>query len=150
MATNLTGRFVLDRDRSESLYKHMRAMGCEEIAALASEKLNVTLDVVHNQNSLTLWQSSQLGETKRALNLEGTTTESGVQTGARTAKTYTQDRFVVIETTFARGRIVDRRTMQDDVMVQMLELQVKGSEQVIRTQRFFKRVGPPDPAVILT
>jgi len=140
---NLTGRYALDRERSESLYPHMRALGCEEIAALASEKLNITLDIVHTASTLTIWQSSQLGDTKRVLQTGGTTAE----TPSRAAKVSCDDRALVIETVFPKGRIVDRRTLQDDVMAQTLELTVKGSDQAIRTRRYFRRTGPPDASV---
>ena len=100
---------------------------------------------MHSATSLTLWQSSQLGETKRLLHMEGVTTELPT----RTARISIEDHFVVIETNFPKGRIVDRRTINDDIMVQVLELTVKGTEQVIRTNRFFKKTGPPDPQVIL-
>ena len=140
---NLTGRFTLDKDRSESLYPHMKALGCDEIAALASEKLNITVDIVQTATSLTIFQSSQLGDTKRTLNLDGTTTE----TSTRTAKVTNDDRLLVIETTFPKGRIVDRRSMDGEDMAQVLELTIKGADHVIRTRRLFRKLGPPDPSV---
>ena len=47
------------------MYPHMKAMGCDEIAALASEKLEIILNIVQTDAAITVWQKSQLGITKR-------------------------------------------------------------------------------------
>ncbi len=36
---NLTGEWELDKENSQTIYNHMRLLGCDEIAALASEKV---------------------------------------------------------------------------------------------------------------
>jgi hypothetical protein len=145
MMMNLTGRYELDRERSESLYTHMKSLQCDEIAALASEKLHVTIDIVQNDSELHIWQNSQLGDTKRMLLLEGETIESDTRRATMTLSPSN----VVIETVFNKGRLVDRRHFEEDgeLMVQQLELTVNGSAGVVRTRRVFKKVGPPDPSV---
>jgi len=49
---------------------------------------------------------------------------------------------VLIETRFAKGRLTDMRTLEDDdaTMKQVLELHVKGGTAPIVTRRFMKRV----------
>lgn len=148
---DLTGRYELDRERSDSLYNHMKTLGCDEIAALASEKLHITIDIVQTKDELSIWQASQLGDSKRVLYLEPgrETTESD----SRKATVSFGPKTITIETTFARGKLVDTRHFEQDgaVLAQLLELTVKEAPQnVIRTRRYLKKIGPPDPAVTAT
>jgi len=138
---NISGRYELDRTRSESLYNHMRALGCDDIAALASEKLIITLDIVQTGTSLTINQSSQLGETTRVLRLDGTETSEGE---GRKAIVTLAPATLHIETRFNKGKLSDTRTLEDDVMSQVLELTIKGATTPpIVTRRYMKRQGPP-------
>ena len=142
---NLTGRYELDRDRSESLYTHMKSLQCDEIAALASEKLHVTIDIIQTDGEIHIWQNSQLGDTKRVLMIDGETLEND----SRRATVTLSPTSVLIETNFNKGRLLDRRHFEEDgeVMAQQLELTVNGLPGTIKTKRFFKKLGPPDPSV---
>jgi len=142
---NLTGRFELDRERSESLYQHMKSLNCDEIAALASEKLHVTIDIIHTDREIHIWQNSQLGDTKRVLMVEGETQE----TPDRKATVVLTPTDITIETTFSKGKLIDKRQFEEDgeVLAQQLELAVTGQPGVIRTKRYFRKLGPPDPNV---
>ena len=85
---NLTGRYELDRVKSESLYAHMRALGCDDIAALASEKLVISLEVRQTPSQLSINQTSQLGETSRILRLDGETAEADGRKATVTGKVF--------------------------------------------------------------
>ena len=141
---SLTGRYEVDKDRSESLYTHMKALGCDEIAALASEKLRIVVDIVQNSSEIQFWQSSQLGDTKRVLQLEGETMEGD----GKVANVSLTETGIEIFTTFPKGNLKDTR-FYDEVdngdIIQLLELKVAGN--TITTKRLFKRLGPPDPSV---
>ena len=150
-ALDLSGRYELDRDKSESLYTHMSAMGCEEIAALASEKLNLRVNVVMTDESVQFWQTSQLGTTYRKLVYGKETPETGVALERRALARIVGNSLVIV-TRWDRGVITDRREMKPDanVMINVLELSVQGHSKPIRTVRYFKRTGDPDPEVIKT
>jgi hypothetical protein len=158
---NISGKYEVDRERSESLYPHMvrarappagtsartsthgapqRALGCDEIAALASEKLVVTLDIFQTPASITIHQTSQLGETTRVLRLDGETLEHD---GRRATVTLSASS-IHVDTRFAKGRLSDTRVLDDEGMAQVLELTVKGLPNAITTKRYMKRVGPSE------
>lgn len=144
---NLTGRYELDRERSQSLYPHMKALGCDEIAALASEKLHITVDIIQSKTELHIWQTSQLGETKRVLSLTDYTNESDTRKAKVTLIGHNK---IIIATTFPQGDIVDSRTLDEDgeVMSQVIELRLSNNsaeEPPIRTERYMKKLGPPAP-----
>ena len=142
---NMTGRFELDRERSESLYAHMKSLQCDEIAALASEKLHVTIDIVQTDSEIHIWQNSQLGDTKRVLLLDGETAEGD----GRKASVVLSPTSILIETNFQKGRLTDKRHFEEDgeVMAQVLELTVNGLPGTIRTRRYFRKLGPPEANV---
>ena len=142
---NISGRYELDREKSESLYSHMKALGCEEIAALASEKLQVTVDIIQTDTDLTIWQNSQLGDTKRVLFLR----EETIESDARKASVTLTPTSITIETTFPKGKLVDKRQYEEEgeMLMQVLELTVHGVPGTIKTRRFMKKVGPPEPTL---
>jgi len=142
---NLTGRYELDRERSESLYNHMKSLQCDEIAALASEKLHVTIDIVQSEDELHVYQNSQLGDTKRVLFLREETEENESRKATVTLTATT----IQIDTVFPRGKLIDKRHFEDNggIMAQQLELSVTGMAGVIKTKRYFRKLGPPDLSV---
>jgi hypothetical protein len=120
----------------------MRALGCDEIAALASEKLNLSIDIVHTKTNLTFSQSSQLGDTKRVLHVDGPTTDAVGRVAYIT--TDPNAGTLTIHTTMKNGKIVDTRLLEGDTMIQTLLLTIKGSDHPIRTTRYLIRKGPPN------
>jgi hypothetical protein len=81
---NMDGKWQVIKERSESLYTHMKALGCDEIAALASEKLDIWLNIEHSPNNpvIKIYQTSQLGTTLRVLNTTKEVAEQSVQVRA--------------------------------------------------------------------
>ena len=77
----LSGKWNLDKERSQSLYPHMKAMGCDEIAALASEKLNLVINIAQTKEALNIWQHSQLGPTHRTVSAPELYRAAGLQRG---------------------------------------------------------------------
>ena len=148
MTLDLSGHYELDRDRSDSLYTHMMALGCDEIAALASEKLEITVNIVQTATELSMFQTSQLGESKRVLSLEPG--KETMENDTRRAKVVMGPKSVVIETHFNKGRLVDSRHFEQDgkVLAQVLELTVKDNPHaIIRTRRFLNRLPQSAPPV---
>jgi hypothetical protein len=78
---NMDGKWQVIKERSESLYTHMKALGCDEIAALASEKLDIWLNIEHSPDDpvIRIYQTSQLGTTLRELNTTKEVAEQSVQ-----------------------------------------------------------------------
>ncbi len=197
---NITGQWELVRDRSESMYPHMKAMGCDEIAALASEKLNIMLTIVQTSQKLTIWQKSQLGTTTRQLKVNDEVLEKASQ-GDRHVGVSVLDDFIQVVTKFPRGVLTDTRTvaMEQEIpqgtgvvdtkkktkaqlkkeaaaaalaaqqaaladhvlpppaskaatsvkmMHSVLELRVHGSDVIVRTSRYFRYKGVPDPVLV--
>lgn len=143
MAINFTGKWELDRARSESLYAHMKALGCDEIAALASEKLTIVVNIFQNEKTLTIYQNSQLGDTMRVLRLDGNET---AESASRTALATLTPGLLTIATRFPQGSLLDRRSFEDDtrkVVAQLLELSVKDGPTIV-TKRFLTYIGPPE------
>lgn len=141
----LTGRYEVDKEHSGSLYSHMKALGCDEIAALASEKLRIIINIVQTKTEIHFWQSSQLGDTKRVLLLDRETDEGD----ERKATVTFSESGMEIFTTFPKGTLKDERSFAEDGsgdVVQQLELTV-GSEAPLATKRLLKRLGAPDPEV---
>ncbi len=79
------------RERWQSLYTHMRLLGCDEIASLASEKLALALHCVQTRKHLFTWQVSQLGVVFRGLQIGKETSETS-QSRSRTRRTTTTRR----------------------------------------------------------
>jgi len=151
---NLTGEWTLDKERSQSMYPHMKAMGCDEIAALASEKLNITLSIVQSGGVITVWQKSQLGMTKRMLRIGQETTEASGQ-GDRKVVITMNDNQMLVDTRFKKGRLLDTRSLQQGgdgnlLLVTTLALTLKGVPGHTRTTRYFVRSGEPDTDIINT
>mmetsp|Transcript_13644 Transcript_13644/g.16926 ORF Transcript_13644/g.16926 Transcript_13644/m.16926 type:complete len:219 (-) Transcript_13644:352-1008(-) len=149
---NLTGQWQLNKEKSSSMYPHMKAMGCDEIAALASEKLEIILNIVQTDTAITVWQKSQLGITKRMLRLQGETIENS-EHGDRRINTNLSLTEMIVDTKFKQGRLVDHRTAKREtdgslVLCTQLTLTMKDHPEPIKTMRYFVKVGDPDPTVV--
>ena len=146
---DLSGHYQLDREHSDSLFTHMQALGCDEIAALASEKLEIEVDIVQTPDQLIMYQTSQLGGSKRILSLiPGKET---IESDTRRAKVVMGPKTVVIETHFSKGRLVDSRHFEKDghVLAQVLELMVSDNPHaIIRTRRYLNKTGAPNLGIV--
>ena len=127
----------------------MIAMGCEEIAALASEKLNLRINVVMTDEYVQIWQTSQLGTTTRKLEYGKETLEKGVALERRAVARIEGNQLVIL-TKWEKGTITDRRELRPDgqVLDNTIELIIEGQSKPYKTKRYFNRTGPPDPEVI--
>ena len=149
---NLTGKWELDKDRSQSMYPHMKAMGCDEIASLASEQLNIMMNIVQKDGAITVWQLSQLGVTKRMLYIGKESMEKATDE-VRKVWISAQDSEMTVDTKFKGGRLMDTRILQQEpdgtvALVTTLALSIRGKSGTIRTTRYFTRVGDPDAEVV--
>mmetsp|Transcript_11198 Transcript_11198/g.12839 ORF Transcript_11198/g.12839 Transcript_11198/m.12839 type:complete len:213 (+) Transcript_11198:310-948(+) len=150
---NLTGKWTLNKEKSQSLYPHMKAMGCEEIAALASEKLEIILNIVQTDEAITVWQKSQLGITKRMLRIGSETIEKS-EHGDRKVNIGLSLTEMIVETKFKFGQILDHRTAKREadglVLCSKLTLDMRDTPDKITTLRYFTKVGDPDANVVTT
>mmetsp|Transcript_10507 Transcript_10507/g.18569 ORF Transcript_10507/g.18569 Transcript_10507/m.18569 type:complete len:207 (-) Transcript_10507:292-912(-) len=153
MALDLSGAWELDKERSQSMYPHMKLLGCDEIAALASEKLNLTLHVVQSKKQISTWQQSQLGIVYRGLLIGQDTTEHSSM-GERKVFVTAGPKEMTVDSKFRTGRLLDTRSIEVDqetgepVLVTVLQLTMRGQGGSAKTTRYFKRIGDPDPEVI--
>lgn len=149
---NLSGKWELDKDRSQSMYHHMKAMGCDEIASLASEQLNVVMNIVQKNGAITAWQQSQLGVTRRMLYVGKESMEVATDETRKVWISATSNEMTV-DTKFKGGRLMDSRVLQQEpdgsvVLVTSLALSIRGKSGSVRTTRYFNRVGEPEQEVI--
>lgn len=118
-------------------------MGCEEIAALASEKLNLVINVKQTEDTIVVYQKSQLGFTKRTLMIGVEMIEPEAQFERRVHTKVTADS-INVETTFKNGTLSDTRTFVNPSLIkQVLVLSLKSSNPVT-TVRYLKKVGDFD------
>ncbi len=118
-------------------------MGCEEIAALASEKLNLVINVKQTEDTIVVYQKSQLGFTKRTLMIGVDMLEPEAQFERRVLTKVTADS-ISVETTFKNGTLSDSRTLVNPSLIkQVLILSLKSSNPVT-TVRYLKKVGDFD------
>jgi len=154
---NLSGAWELDSERSDSLYSHMKALGCEEIAALASDKLHLRMHVIQTESRLHVWQRSQLGIVHRSLHVGQETQEVSPGHGHRKVLVTVSEQGMNVHTTFRGGEISDTRTLETDrrtgdvILVVVILLKINEPEPTtIRTKRCFRRIGDPDPEIVNT
>mmetsp|Transcript_5570 Transcript_5570/g.8652 ORF Transcript_5570/g.8652 Transcript_5570/m.8652 type:complete len:204 (-) Transcript_5570:62-673(-) len=142
---DLTGEWELDKPRSQTMYEHMKLMGCDEIAALASEKLHLRMHVVQTPNRISVWQQSQLGLVYRALHIGQDTMETSSQ-GDRKVWVSLNPNEMMVDTKFKNGRLLDTRTIQQDkatgetLLCTVLQLTMKGHAGACRTTRYFRKI----------
>ncbi len=118
-------------------------MGCEEIAALASEKLNLVINVKQTEDTIVVYQKSQLGFTKRTLMIGVDMLEPEAQFERRVLTKVTADS-ISVETTFKNGTLSDSRILVNPSLIkQVLILSLKSSNPVT-TVRYLKKVGDFD------
>jgi len=135
------------------MYPHMKALGCDEIAALASEKLNLKMHVVQTSDMLSVWQQSQLGVVHRSLHIGQDTQESSSQ-GDRKVWVTIGPKEITVDTKFKNGRLLDTRTLDrdratgDTIMCTTMTLTIRQPSNTVRTRRYFRRVGEPDPEIV--
>lgn len=152
---DLNGAWELDRERSHSMYAHMRLLGCDEIAALASEKLNLRLHIVQTEERINVWQKSQLGVVYRALSIGKDTVEVSSQ-GERKVWVTVSPTEMIVDTKFKNGRLLDTRTIEvntetgEEILTTCLQLTMRGQGGSTKTMRYFKKTGPADPEVTST
>lgn len=153
---NLTGTWELDKEKSQTMYSHMILLGCDEIAALASEKLNIRLHIIQTDTRLNVWQQSQLGIVYRGLGIGKDTSEKSSH-GDRKVWVSVSEKEVTVDTKFKKGRLLDHRQVNLDpetgeqVMVTSLQLSMRGQPKSTKTTRYFRKESSvPDPEVTST
>mmetsp|Transcript_19901 Transcript_19901/g.50287 ORF Transcript_19901/g.50287 Transcript_19901/m.50287 type:complete len:214 (+) Transcript_19901:52-693(+) len=152
---NLTGAWELDKERSQSMYPHMKLLGCDEIAALASEKLNLKLHIIQSADRISVWQQSQLGIVYRALSIGNDTIEHS-SLGERKVWVAVNPDEIIVDTKFKNGRLLDTRTVHldpetgDQVLCTVLQLTMRGHGGSAKTTRYFRRTGDVDPEIVNT
>lgn len=118
-------------------------MGCEEIAALASEKLNLVINIKQTSDSIVVYQKSQLGFTKRTLSVGNEIVEPDAQFERKVLTKVNPDS-ISVETTFKNGTLTDTRTFAGPSLIkQVLVLNLKQNNPVT-TVRYLKKVGDFD------
>jgi hypothetical protein len=150
---NMTGHWELDRERSQSLYTHMRLLGCDEIASLASEKLALAMHCVQTGKHLYTWQVSQLGVVFRGLQMGKETSETSQSLGERSVWVTVTPGEVLVETKFKSGRLLDTRTISVDVkgeriLCTVLDLSLSTDGGSCKTVRYFRYRGHVDSDVV--
>lgn len=151
---DLSGAWELEKERSQSMYPHMKLLGCDEIAALASEKLNLTMHINQTATRISVWQRSQLGIVHRGLHIGQPTTEVSSQ-GERTINVAVTPESMVVESRFALGALVDTRTLETDAGTGDVHLRAHlkltvNDGSVQETTRFFKKTGLADQGIMNT
>jgi len=131
------------------MYAHMKALGCDEIAALASEKLQVTMQIIQTDKLMSVWQQSQLGMVHRTLYLDRATPEKSSQ-GDRSVTVEVKATEMIVKTTFEHGCLVDTRTVREENDQEVLNSELMLSMDGVgplKTTRIYRKLGEPNKEV---
>jgi hypothetical protein len=144
-AAGLNGYWVLDKTRSDTPTHHLKALGLQELAWSAAEKLDVALEIHHVQGKeVTVNIISQLGEKPRTLTfgVEHRETDRDGNLIRMTAQ-QTGDSISTIVHWGPTTVVSEEKSLASpDVLISNLQLQVKGAPPT-KTVRTFVRSTKP-------
>jgi hypothetical protein len=143
-ATNLTGRWVLDRVRSESMEPYLRAMGLPplaiEAAAKAEEECGQVVTIEQNDATFTIGRKSRLNNFTKTYPIGEMTTELVGKTGSKQVKVSLDGPAVLTHTIMAGDKqLFDRRRVMAGGATMHLVLHLVTPQADVEINRYLAR-----------
>lgn len=148
MDKGISGQYELLADESESFEPYLKILGHGEVVRLASNQINIHLEVLLTDSHYTVFQKTQVGHTRRTVKLNAN--ESFIEVSPEfsltrkvNCKFNKEEIILLIETN--DSNITTKTTVEGEALV--FETHILRGIESATVKRKFKRVGDISPEI---